>query len=433
MEKLILITYTTLYRKGGSKFARVAKTMVSELQNTNSEIRCHAIESKRELMDLFRGIESEGKTIDEFHFIGHSGMYGPMFGTVAFPEQFSPFELKEINIPFNEHSTATFHCCRSARWFAPYFSRVQNVKTFGYHWYTTFSSRKDRYKLPGKLKDGDPLYTFGCPGNKSHGRIASFKKLIGKMEAEPLKEFDERNTSVDSTYNSVADLYAETFKDITVRKDEYSWIVKHLPDQSGNVLDIGCGNGALLKALSNKIERGIGVDVSNTLLKHAESTHEKNDHISFKPISGPQLPFEENQFDVVISLLSFRYLDWDPIMKEITRVLKKEGKLLIVDMVTAPVKWSEFPFFLLSKFKHYLDRYQNKAFYSALTKLVRHPDWAKMLKYNPIRSQHEMKWYLESRFPGRKVEVINIGMNSRIIAFDSVNMDNVTNNELSYP
>jgi len=35
-----------------------------------------------------------------------------------------------------------------------------------------------------------------------------------------------------------------------------------------------------------------------------------------------------------------------------------------------------------------------------------------MLKHNPIRSEHEMKWYLESRFPNKKVEKINIGWNS---------------------
>jgi len=45
------------------------------------------------------------------------------------------------------------------------------------------------------------------------------------------------------------------------------------------------------------------------------------------------LPFDEAKFDVVISLMSFRYLDWDPLLREVKRVMKPGGKFLIVDMV----------------------------------------------------------------------------------------------------
>ena len=54
-----------------------------------------------------------------------------------------------------------------------------------------------------------------------------------------------------------------------------------------------------------------------------------------------------------------------------------------------------------------------------LQALVRDPAWAQMLRYNPIRSEHEMTWYLESRFKGRAVEVINVGWHNRVLAFDS--------------
>ncbi len=42
-----------------------------------------------------------------------------------------------------------------------------------------------------------------------------------------------------------------------------------------------------------------------------------------------------------------------------------------------------------------------------------------MLKYNPIRAQHEYQWYLESRFPGRKLEILNVGRRQRLVAFDT--------------
>jgi ubiquinone/menaquinone biosynthesis C-methylase UbiE len=279
-----------------------------------------------------------------------------------------------------------------------------------------------------------PLYCFGCPGKKSHGVFASVRKYAGKMKAEVMKEFSAGDTSIDTSYNPVATLYHETFSDIRVRKDEYRWIKKHFPpDKAKVVLDLGCGNGALLRELHDQIREGIGVDVSDNLLEWARKHNQGIGNLKFVKINGPNLPFDDHSFDVVISMLSFRYLDWDPVMKEIERVLKKEGKLIVLDMVTAPVRWRELPKFVNDKIVAYYRRITNPSFHNRLNKLVSDPAWHKMLQYNPIRAEHEMKWYLESRFPGRKVEVINIGYNSRILAFDSGNMENLANINLTYP
>lgn len=432
MKDLILIVYTTLYRKGGDKFEQVAQTMRKEKEQESLRVICQATETKQSLKQLFAQIDSDALNIKELHFIGHSGMYGPMFGKVAYPEQFSPYELTLLKIPFSPDAKAYFHCCRSARWFAPYFAKVQGVTTFGYHWYTTFSTQKDTYLRVFPWSDTSTLYCFGSPGRKSHGLLASIRKLAGDMKPELLKAFVPAERE-DRSYNEVADLYANTFSDITVRTDEYQFIEKNLPRDAGNVLDIGCGNGALLRALAPNITTGIGVDVSSKLLAHARSSNSNQAKLSFQEIDGPFLPFELDTFDVVISLLSFRYLDWDPMMAEIERVLKPEGRLIIVDMVTAPVSTREWPMFIYSKIRHYLDRYRHLVFYQNLQKLVNHPGWKKMLHHNPIRSQHEMKWYLESRFPGRKVRVINIGLHSRILAFNSGDMKDINPINLTYP
>lgn len=430
MNEITVIVYTTQYRDGGGHFERVAHTMARELGAT--EVLCKATESKQELKGLFREIAISGSRIKAFHFVGHSGMYGPMFGRVSFPEQFSPYELGILEIPFAADAKAYFHCCRSARWFAPYFSKVQNVTTYGYHWYTSFSLRKDRYRRIYPWSDTSVLYCFGAPGRKSHGLLASIKKLAGCMNAEAMRKF-EPGQQEDRSYDEVADLYAKTFQDIEVRTDEYQFIKKSLPPKAETVLDIGCGNGALLRSLRTDIQRGIGVDVSGNLLHHARSASEEMANLSFQQIEGPVLPFGDNSMDVVISLLSFRYLDWDPMMAEIERVLKQEGRLIIVDMVTAPVRVHEWPMFLWGKVQHYLNRYRYPEFHNNLQKMVKHPAWQKMLQHNPIRSQHEMKWYLESRFPGRKVKRINIGLHSRILAFQSGDMKNVEPIPLTYP
>lgn len=435
-EQVILIIYTTKYRLGGSQFPVVAESLADEKRagGFDGEIVCKPVENKVDVLREIAKVRESGREIAEFHFVGHSGMYGPMFGTVGFPEQFSPYEWETMEFPFAEGASAYFHCCRSARWFAPFFARTFNVKAYGFWWYTTFSRSKDRYLSAGESTDA-PLYTIGCKGRKSHGYLASVKKRLGFMPAEKMKSFEpKRMASGADTYNEVAELYDAVFTDIRVRKDEWDWINQRLPESEDiRVLDIGCGNGALLNALSGRIASGIGLDESQPILERAKKRNSQIANLKFEIIDGPKLPFADASFDVVISLMSFRYLDWDPLLAEIKRVTKPGGRFLVVDMVAVPVKTSEYPRLMKDKLRTISARKKNAEYGRNLRKLVSHPDWKKMLEYNPIRSEHEMKWYLESRFPGQKAEILNMAWNSRIIAFDSGSVEQGIEARLTYP
>jgi len=433
-QPAVVIIYTTLYRKGGAQFPVVAETLAAEKRNNGFEgaVICQAVESKRDVLWIFDELKNSDREIKEFHFVGHSGMYGPMFGTVAFPEQFSPYEWENMDIPFTDDASAYFFCCRSARWFAPFFARTFNIPAHGFFWYTTFSRSKAKYISAGELTE-QPLYTIGCKGRKSHGVLASAQKRAGLMPAEEMKRFEPLPPDGDTSYDHVAELYDSAFQDIRVRRDEWNWLNKHLPAGKLRVLDIGCGNGALLNALSDRIESGCGVDESSKILERARLRNEQLSNLKFEKIDGPRLPFDDRSFDVVISLMSFRYLDWDPLLTEIKRVTKPGGRFLIVDMVTVPVKTSEYPRLLKDKFRTIREQRTNGEFHAALQKLVSHPEWKKMLEYNPIRSEHEMKWYLESRFPSRNMEILNMAWNARNVALDSGPIENGVEAKLTYP
>lgn len=434
-NQVIVIVYTTIYRKGGHQFPVVAATLArnKKAAGFDGEIILEAVESKAAVRHVFETVKDAGKSIREFHFVGHSGMYGPMFGTVKFPEQFSPFEWENLEIPFAENGEAFFHCCRSARWFAPFFARTFGVRAHGFFWYTTFSRDPKKYKYAGDSAEGD-LYTIGCKGRKSHGLGASVVKFAGMMPAEEMKAFDPAPPTGDTSYNHVAELYDAAFQDIRVRRDEWKWLDEHLPSSSDiAVLDIGCGNGALLNALSGRIGSGEGVDESSGMIEQAKKRNASIPKLNFSVIDGPRLPFADASFDVVISMMSFRYLDWDPLLAEVKRVTRPGGKFLILDMVTVPVGFGEYPKFLSDKLRTMFGQKSNAEFNKNLARLVSHPDWKKMLEYNPIRSEHEMKWYLESRFPGQPFEILNIGWNARLVAFDSGPVENAVEVKMSYP
>ncbi|MBV9216030.1 MAG: methyltransferase domain-containing protein [Acidobacteria bacterium] len=431
---VILIIYTTKYRLGGAQFPVVANTLANEKGSNGfkGEVITRAVESKRDVLQAISEVREAGKKIEQFIFVGHSGMYGPMYGTVAFPEQFSPYEWEQMDLPFSEEASAYFYCCRSARWFAPFFARTFNVPTYGFFWYTTFSRNKEKYVAAGE-STASPLYTIGCRGRKSHGYLGAVRKRLGFEPAEKMKRFEPRPPDGDTSYDHVAALYDAAFQDIRVRKDEWDWLNQHLPDGELDILDIGCGNGALLNALADRVKTGVGVDESAGMIEKARAKNTEFRNLSFQTIDGPVLPFPDDSFDVVTSLMSFRYLDWDPLLHEIKRVTRPGGKFLVIDMVTVPVAVKEYPKLLSDKLRTIRNQKANARFDAALKKLVSHPDWKKMVEYNPIRSEHEMKWYLESRFPGQKMEVLNMGWHSRIVAFDSGPVEKGVEVKLSYP
>jgi ubiquinone/menaquinone biosynthesis C-methylase UbiE len=429
-----VVVYTTLYREGGPKFERAAQTKAAELRAAGQRVICKAVESKRDFVSILQNVGSSGNVLDELHFFGHSGMYGIMFGTRQWPEQFSPHEWRTLELPTTPESKLYFHACRSGRWFAPFIARTLNVTAFGYHNYTTVSLSKTNFVWDGWGASSDNLYIIACPGKKSHGLMASLIKYLGFVRADEMVAYHANQGEIDTSYESVAELYDSTFEDIVVRKDELNWLEKKLSGiKPQNVLDIGCGNGAFLSRLSPQFECGTGVDLSEGMLKTARARHADNKKLQFTKIDGPKLPFDDNTFDVVTSTLSFRYLDWDPMMLEILRVLKPGGRFLVLDMVAAPVRINEWGKFLISKFRMMKQRIFYRQYYQALKKLVTSRGWQKMLQHNPIRSEHEMRWYLESRFQGNQAEIINVGAHSRILAFDSGAIHFKTVEKLSYP
>ena len=385
-------------------------------------VRRERVESKLDFVRAMERVRAEGHALGELHFIGHSGMYGPMFRTTAMPEQFSPHEWRSLPLPFAPGASAYFHACRTARWFAPFFARIFGVTAYGYHWYTTISTRPDRFGWEGVGTGGGPLYVIAMAGKKSHGVVGSALKYAGLTPAEIMKPFEPRDPDGDTGYDGVADLYAEAFGDIGVRNDEWQWLERHLPRRPPpRVLDLGCGNGALLGKLAPRIAGGAGVDRSPRMIDLARARAQRagDTHLIYQTVDGPRLPFGDASFDVVISLLSFRYLDWDPVMNEIRRVLAPGGRLLVIDMVTVPLRWRELPRFARSKARQLAEHVRRPAFRQALRRMVGDPRWQLMLKHNPIRSDHELRWYLESRFPGRRVELLTLGWNTRVVAFDS--------------
>lgn len=440
---VIWVTHTTHYRGGSAEFAVAAATMSRELSaaHPDAEVVVSGLHHKADFAAELAWLAESGQELRELHLISHAGMYGPMFGSTEWPEQFSPHEWRAMRIPFAKDARAYFHACRTARWFAPFFADLFGVPTFGNQNYTTVSTRKDRFAWAGRRPAARrSLYMIAAPGKKSHGWRGSVRKYTG-CAAEPMVESRPTAIHPERSYDRVAELYDRAYADIRVRDAEWAWVADRAArtrEELGRplrILEIGCGNGALLRALDQRgdIEFAVGADISAGMLARARERSRAHARLRYVNVNGPALDIPDDHVDVVISFLSFRYLDWDPIMAEIRRVLAPGGRLWVVDMVERPARLRDLPVLTRSAVAHLRTLVLRRQFAKDLTALTTHPDWQNMLKHNPIRAEHEYRWYFGSRFPTAELQTLTATGSARVLAFDSGPLPKGQTTPLSYP
>lgn len=443
LPPVIWVAHTTRYRGGSPAFAVAAETLARELraEHPDADVQVAALVGKADLADEMARLAAEGREIVQLHFVGHAGMYGPMFGSVDWPEQFSPHEWRTMAIPFAPDGQAWFHACRTARWFAPFFARTFDVPAHGNQDYTTVSARPDRFVWAGRHPERRrDLYLVATPGRKSHGLVGSVRKY-GGVAVDPMIECRPAPPDGTTSYDRVAELYDRAYVDIRVREAEWAWVTARADEARAElgrplrIVEVGCGNGALLRALDDRgdVAHALGLDDSAAMVERARSRSADRGRLRFDRIVGPVIDAPDGSADVFVSFLSFRYLDWDPLMAEVRRVLAPGGRIWIVDMVARPVRLRELPLLARSTIHHLGVPRRRPEFARDLGELTSHPDWKTMVRHNPIRAEHEYRWYLESRFPGRSLEVLTVTAHQRVVAFDSGPVAEGATLALSYP
>lgn len=125
------------------------------------------------------------------------------------------------------------------------------------------------------------------------------------------------------------------------------------------VLDVGCGSGDFIKLLDTTFEgkaRITGIDPGEQWLKEAR-TRFQQEHIEFIRMSGEQLQFEDNTFDVVALSNALHHLEnIEQTLNEMERVVKPGGWLLINEISNGELTPAQENQRMLHHFKSFVDR-----------------------------------------------------------------------------
>lgn len=96
-----------------------------------------------------------------------------------------------------------------------------------------------------------------------------------------------------------------------------------------NVLDAACGEGYGTALLDTVAASATGVDVSPQAIEHAKARY-SSDSLEFRLADCLALPFEDDEFDCIVSFETLEHLEnHDGLMTEFRRVLKADGFLLL--------------------------------------------------------------------------------------------------------
>ena len=111
------------------------------------------------------------------------------------------------------------------------------------------------------------------------------------------------------------------------------------PDDT--VLDVACGPGLLACAFARVAKHATGIDMTPAMLEQARKTQQEQGpkNVSWLPGNVYSLPFPPAQFSIASSRFVFHHLE-DPLaaLKEMKRVCKPSGRIVVADMAPHPAK-----------------------------------------------------------------------------------------------
>ena len=95
------------------------------------------------------------------------------------------------------------------------------------------------------------------------------------------------------------------------------------------VLDIACGTGYGSKLMASQAKKVYGVDLSVDAIEYAKKNYSAS-NVEYKIGDCTDIPLGDNEVDVVVSYETIEHIDdYRKFMREIKRVLKSSGTLLI--------------------------------------------------------------------------------------------------------
>lgn len=112
----------------------------------------------------------------------------------------------------------------------------------------------------------------------------------------------------------------------------HNFLLRHLPSDCHDVLEIGCGKGEFSRRLAARSRRVLALDLSPEMIRIARAHSEHLPNIEFQLADAMLCDLPPQGFDCIASIATLHHLPFREIFLKMKAALKRGGILLILDL-----------------------------------------------------------------------------------------------------
>jgi len=159
-----------------------------------------------------------------------------------------------------------------------------------------------------------------------YGSILKKEKLKFKSNKELEKYYEDKYAT--EGYSKGYTLFGVNISQIYHKGRHDASLELLKPKKDEIILDAGCGDGALTLRIAKKAKQVYAIDIAKSAFAKAKKHAPKN--LIFQKGNVEKLNFKDEFFDKIVSVETLEHvIHPDKMLKELNRVLKTSGKLII--------------------------------------------------------------------------------------------------------
>jgi ubiquinone/menaquinone biosynthesis C-methylase UbiE len=152
---------------------------------------------------------------------------------------------------------------------------------------------------------------------------------------------NEKGATLNDPYRKIARFYDAVVEPFN--KSLRGYVVKVAQPTVGmKVLEVGCGTGTNLELFADSGCEIAGIDLSPSMMGLAKK--KLGDSADLRLGDASEMPFDDGSFDLILSFLTLHEMPAEvraPVMREMVRVARSEGRLLLIDYFPGRFKFPQ--------------------------------------------------------------------------------------------
>jgi ubiquinone/menaquinone biosynthesis C-methylase UbiE len=112
----------------------------------------------------------------------------------------------------------------------------------------------------------------------------------------------------------------------------HKFLLRHLPQNCRNALEVGCGTGALARQLAERAEHVTAIDLSSEMVRIARAHSEQFTNIDYQVADVAECDLPADYFDCIAIVATLHHLPLQLALVKLKQALKPGGTLMVLDL-----------------------------------------------------------------------------------------------------